>query len=112
MFKKKHLPFVLILSGVFLIGVSLVLGYKLRDLRIPSPTSIKNGLTPFDIAKNARLAPTALPTPSPSPKPLTFEELNAQYGPCIHLPVIFYHHIQNMDVAKAAGQQNLTVATD
>ena len=113
MFKKKYLPFVLILSGVFLIGVSLVLGYKLRDLHSSiSSQRIKNGLTPADIAKNAHPAPTALPTPSPSPRPLTFEELNAMYGPCLHLPVLFYHHIQNMDVARAAGQQNLTVATD
>src|SRR4030042_5222800 len=56
--------------------------------------------------------PLASPTPTPTPRPLTFEELNALYGPCVRLPVIFYHHVQDMDAAKEKGQQNLTVSTD
>lgn len=89
-------------------------------LELSGILSLKNTLSkkliniplPQDIANKYSPPPTSLITPSPSPKPLTFEELNNLYGPCTHLPVVFYHHIQNMDVAKANGQQNLTVATN
>ncbi len=55
--------------------------------------------------------PVPLASPTLTPRPLTFEELNALYGPCVRLPVIFYHHVQDMDAAKEKGQQNLTVST-
>lgn len=55
---------------------------------------------------------TPTPTPTPSPKPLTFAQMNALYGPCVRLPVIFYHHIQSRDAAVAAKQTSLTVYTD
>ncbi len=52
------------------------------------------------------------PTPSPTPRPLTFEELNNLYGPCAHLPVLFYHHIEDPDIAKLRGYQALNVTID
>ena len=57
--------------------------------------------------------PTAvpLPTPTPTPRPLTFAELNNLYGPCVHLPVLMYHHIQSEVAAKADRQTALTVYT-
>jgi peptidoglycan/xylan/chitin deacetylase (PgdA/CDA1 family) len=55
-------------------------------------------------------APTS--TSKPTPKPLTFTEMSALYGPCVHLPVLMYHHIQSRDAAKADKQTNLTVYTD
>ncbi len=112
MFKKK-LPLILIFLGVA-VAVSVVANLLLlRTLSLSNRVSnkVKNPEAPAIIAQRYSPAPTAL-LPSPSPKPLTFEELNVLYGPCTHLPVLFYHHIQNMDVAKASGQQNLTVATD
>jgi peptidoglycan/xylan/chitin deacetylase (PgdA/CDA1 family) len=48
-------------------------------------------------------------TPSPTPKPLTFAQMNAQYGPCASVPTIFYHHVQNMTTAKLEGHASLTV---
>lgn len=61
--------------------------------------------------KNAP-SPTSSPTPSPTPKPLTFAEMNALYGPCVNLPVFYYHHIQSRASAVADGQTALTVYTD
>jgi len=55
---------------------------------------------------------SSAPTPSPTPRPLTFAEMNTLYGPCVHLPVLMYHHIQSEDAAKADKQTNLTVYTD
>lgn len=98
---KKQLPPLLIFLGIVVLIFVLV----------KFDTSLRiNVLRPQEIANKYSPAPTSLP--SPSPKPLTFEEINKLYGPCVHLPVLFYHHIQNIDVAKANGQQNLTVATD
>jgi peptidoglycan/xylan/chitin deacetylase (PgdA/CDA1 family) len=55
---------------------------------------------------------TPSPTPTPTPRPLTFAEMNALYGPCVYLPVLMYHHVQEMEVAKQANQTSLTVTTD
>jgi peptidoglycan/xylan/chitin deacetylase (PgdA/CDA1 family) len=104
---KKHLqPFVLLFFGSAILIFVVVNFFQFRSL----VDKVNKVLPPQDIAKKYSPPPTSLP--SPSPKVLTFEELNSLYGPCIYFPVLFYHHIQNLDVAKAAGQQNLTVATD
>jgi len=55
--------------------------------------------------------PTPSPTPAPTPKPLTFNEMNQLYGPCVRLPVIMYHHVQDPAVAKENGQTNISVST-
>lgn len=63
-------------------------------------------------AVKVNLAPTPSPTPTPTPRPLTFAEMNALYGPCVYLPVLMYHHVQDMEAAKAKNQVGLTVATE
>lgn len=55
------------------------------------------------------LTPTASPSATPTPRPLTFGQMNARYGPCASLPVLMYHHIQNQETAKENGNGNLTV---
>jgi len=105
------LPLLSIITLFLIVANIFFLSSWIKQNRIVV-TKISNGLTPSDIAKNAKPAPTSLPTLKPSPKPLTFAELNSLSGPCVNLPVLYYHHIQNLDVAKAAGQQNLTVGTD
>lgn len=109
-FKKKRS----VLLIFFLVAIFLLVLFNLFFFTNSKTLTerLSNGLTPADIAGRASPAPTSLPTPKPSPRPLTFGELNALHGPCVNLPVLYYHHIQNMDVAKAAGQQNLTVATN
>jgi peptidoglycan/xylan/chitin deacetylase (PgdA/CDA1 family) len=56
--------------------------------------------------------PTPMPTPTPTPKPLTFSEMNQLYGPCVYLPVLMYHHVQNAEQAKSKNQTGLTVTTE
>src|SRR5258708_2565185 len=112
MLKKKLLILLILFFGGLALAffvMDIILFSQLKQKLIDK---VNNGLTPAQIANHAKPAPTSLPTPKPSPKPLTFAELNSLYGPCVNLPVLYYHHIQNMDVAKAAGQQNLTVATN
>ena len=72
---------------------------------LASPPLVRNGLRPF---------PTVIfpaPTPTSTPKPLTFAQVNKEFGPCAYLPVLMYHHIQPESVAKADGQTSLTVDT-
>lgn len=54
---------------------------------------------------------TASPVPSPTPRPLSFSEMNQLYGPCLYLPVLLYHHIQDPEIAKANRQTSITVTT-
>jgi len=55
--------------------------------------------------------PSPKPTPTPTPRPLTFEEMNTLYGPCAYVPVLFWHHIQDLNIAKTEGHIALTVST-
>jgi peptidoglycan/xylan/chitin deacetylase (PgdA/CDA1 family) len=57
-------------------------------------------------------APLVSPSPSPTPKPLTFAEMNALYGPCVHLPTFMYHHVADQEIAKQGGYTSLTVYPD
>lgn len=56
--------------------------------------------------------PSPSPTPSPTPKPLTFKEMNELYGPCVHLPVLMYHHVQDKELAEEKKQTSISVYTD
>lgn len=69
-------------------------------------------VTPEEIAKGYVETPTATFTPTPTPKPLTFEEMNKLYGPCTRVPVLMYHHVQDLEKAKSLNQLSLTVSTE
>jgi peptidoglycan/xylan/chitin deacetylase (PgdA/CDA1 family) len=71
-------------------------------------------LSPLFATPTATPTPTQIPTPTPSPtpRPLSFSEMNLLYGPCAYVPVLFWHHIQDMGKAKELGHAQLTVATD
>jgi peptidoglycan/xylan/chitin deacetylase (PgdA/CDA1 family) len=64
----------------------------------------------FTPQKLAEIYPSQ--TPTPTPKPLSFSEMNALYGPCVSLPTLMYHHVQNMEEAKGKNQAALTVDTE
>jgi peptidoglycan/xylan/chitin deacetylase (PgdA/CDA1 family) len=66
----------------------------------------------FESINKPVVTPTPKPTPVPTPKPLTFAQMNDLYGPCVHLPVLMYHHIQTQAAAQADKQQSLTVYTN
>lgn len=101
--KKEFLP-TLFLITVFVLSVILVIN-----------SQKKYGghlLTPQEIAQEYLATPVATPTPTPTPQPLTFAEMNSLYGPCVYLPTLMYHHIQEMDVAKEKNQSGLTVTPE
>lgn len=51
-------------------------------------------------------------TPSTKTTPtLSFAELNRQVGPCVILPTLMYHHVQDLTKAKQLGHAQLTVGT-
>jgi len=56
--------------------------------------------------------PTASPSATPTPKPLTFQEMNQLYGPCVNLPVLMYHHIEPAEKAKKEKRTGLNVDPD
>lgn len=73
-------------------------------------------LSPATIAANYT-TPTPTPTPIPSPTPTgttnpTQTPTPKPAGPCVDLPVLMYHHIQQYDVAKTGGYSGLTVTPD
>lgn len=105
---KNRLLLLVVCILIFVVAFELLL-YKYvsqTSTSFPRPTS-----KPFVIAL-PRQTINPVPTPSPTPKPLTFSDMNNLYGPCVHLPVIFYHHIQDPAIAKAGGYQSLNVNID
>jgi len=52
----------------------------------------------------AAMIPTKIPV-----KQLTFDEMNNSFGPCVRVPVLMFHHIQEMKDAKEKHQTSLTV---
>lgn len=109
----------LILIGVGLLA-ALVAGLIIKKIvkaKIIGPRvlfsemrSEKKNIEKIEITPTLVITPT--PTATPTPKPISFEELNAKFGPCTRVSVLMYHHVQNETVAKTKGQTNLTVDTE
>jgi peptidoglycan/xylan/chitin deacetylase (PgdA/CDA1 family) len=38
--------------------------------------------------------------------------MNQRYGPCVSVPILMYHHIEDLDAAKEAGHASLTVSVE
>lgn len=76
-----------------------------------------NKSEPKKVIENITLSPTpvasvsATPTASPSPtvRVLSFSEMNELYGPCVRLPILMYHHINSLEIAKEGGYGSLTI---
>lgn len=94
---KKLLPVILTLIGIVVIINTFA-------------TLIGKFQAPSKITKH--FSPSPRPTPTSTPRPLTFAEMNALYGPCVFLPTLFYHHIQSPEAAKQNKQTALTIDTD
>jgi peptidoglycan/xylan/chitin deacetylase (PgdA/CDA1 family) len=103
---KKILLLVIVEILIIISGLIIIFskGIKVTDKKSDKTSGDKFG----QLLKT----PTPSPTPTPTPKPLTFAEMNTLYGPCVHLPVLMYHHIQTEDAAKADKQMGLTTYTD
>jgi len=66
----------------------------------PRPSTFKQ------LVEEQKSTPAA--TPSPTPIPLTFEQMNDKYGPCVKSSVLMYHHIQK----ELTEPEYLTVTTN
>lgn len=99
MLDKKNLPIVLLII-IALFSVCYLTFFKPKNIPVKVVESIPT--------------PTVKPSPSPTPtpKPLTFAQMNYMYGPCVHLPTLMYHHVQDPKVAADKKQTSLTVNTD
>lgn len=99
--KFRFLKILLVLLTTYLFGLFLFVLFRNRSLiRPPSPEEVK---------VSPSLFPTATPTATSTPRPLSFAEMNTLYGPCVNLPVLMYHHIQESETAKTNGNSGLTV---
>jgi len=106
----KHVFFGVYL--VVLIGIAVIAIAAFRSPLSVARLGMSMGLVPTPTARATPTpTPVPTPTPTPTPKPLTFAEMNALYGPCAVVPTLMYHHIQNLETAKAAGYGSLTVDT-
>jgi len=110
--KKKVLFGLVIVFGIFLISIGIVMAMRnnsraLQKPEVDTPLHIANKYPPLEPPQEATLAAS----PVPSPTPLSFADMNAQFGPCVVAPTLMYHHIQALDVAKAEGHASLTVDT-
>lgn len=99
--KKLIQTYSLYILGIFcliVIIISFIVDYRHNTKSLPKTTRT------FVSAKSLFLTPTPTPTsvpiPTPTPTPTGF---------CLHVPVLFYHHIQPWADAKARGQTSLTV---
>jgi peptidoglycan/xylan/chitin deacetylase (PgdA/CDA1 family) len=102
--KNKFLFFLLVAAAFFILYFLFV--KKIFPFNL-------DYLSPRDIAKHYEKTPAPLvPTPTPTPKPLTFAEMNVLYGPCVYLPTLMYHHIQEASAAAEKKQTSLTVDTE
>lgn len=102
-FLQLLLILMILFGGIYLFGTQKRPSFPKLD----TPSEIAEKYNPADATK----LPPSSPKPSPSPKPLTFAEMNALYGPCANLSTLMYHHIQDLGLAKTKNQQNLTVDT-
>lgn len=98
---------IIISAIVVTIAVIAITNPPLKKLFAPQEGAPEEQVTPIPTP-----SPTASPSATPTPKPLTFSEMNALYGPCVSLPVLMYHHVQESETAKKNGNGNLTVYPD
>ena len=98
----RHLPLLVIPAAIVIIVLVYFISTQIQ------PAAKYPSLSP---------APTPIPTPMPTPTPAGQSLLGGAptprpTGPCINLPVLMYHHIQQYDVAKTGGYSGLTVTPD
>ena len=103
---KANGKLLFILTTVIAIGTLAVKNFSVKSVnnnysktlaQKPIPT-----LTPI-YTPTPTLTPTPTPTPTPIPKPTGF---------CLNVPVLFYHHIENLAKAQSEGHKFETVAPE
>lgn len=102
----KTFRYFLAVSGVLVfVGLSIFI-YK-KDKKIDSHNFVP-------VKQQITAVPTIsiTPTATPTPKPLTFAEMNQLYGPCVSVPILMFHHVQDLKTAEEEGHLSLTVGIE
>lgn len=71
-----------------------------NESELPSPKKLAEQMT------------EASQSGTPTPHPLTFAEMNTQFGPCISFPTLMYHHVEETAKATAEHHPNLAVSPE
>lgn len=100
-------------SLLFLLTVFVSVKY-LQKLQIKeAPQAIQTNEPELPSPKNlAEQMIEASQSATPTPRPLTFAEMNEQFGPCTTLPTLMYHHIEEVAKATAEHHPNLAVSPE
>jgi hypothetical protein len=105
--KSKVITTILLISAICLSIFAIVKTRNYFSPQAPSTTSTSESAPQPSPTLTPTATPTATPSATPTPKPLTFAQMNAQYGPCVKLPTLMYHHIQD-----PAGQTSPSVSPE
>ena len=100
----------LLISGMVLLGLFWMYEKLNIEKRLGTPEvgTKEQLIMPMPASKAAEIK-TA--TEAAKPVVMTFEEMNKLYGPCVSVPIIMYHHIDDLTKAKSEGHASLTVDT-
>ena len=113
MFKKQD-KLILMTAGL-LVSILLIIFFIFnkgdKNKFFLNPKGFGKELSPTPI-KTLESVVSTTPTATPTAKPISFEEMNKNFGPCGRVSVLMYHHIQEMETAKKRGQTNLTVSPE
>lgn len=94
--------------GIFFLVIAAVVGGTLSGWWSVKGTNKKViGVIP---TPTIELTPT--PTVVVTPSPVSFQEMNRNFGPCVKLPVLMYHHIEEEKDAKIKNQTSLNVTPE
>jgi peptidoglycan/xylan/chitin deacetylase (PgdA/CDA1 family) len=92
-----------------LVGTIIFVYQKDKATKEPNFAAVKQTMTP---TASPTPTPSASPSAIPTPKPLTFAEMNQLYGPCVSVPILMFHHVEDLTLAKEEGHASLTVDID
>lgn len=108
--QKRLLIALLFAAGLFVVMTIYIFLYILNFNKIvPKTLRFAKSMVNITPEPQPTFIPTPTVTPTPTPHQLTFAEMNHLYGPCVYLPVIFYHHIEDLNKAQDEGHKGLAV---
>jgi peptidoglycan/xylan/chitin deacetylase (PgdA/CDA1 family) len=112
----KKLKIILPIIGLLLIAVAVILEITIKSENKGIISSSWATIRHDKIESTKIIIPTETITPTlaptATPTPITVEEMNKSYGPCVKVNVLMYHHIQEEEIAKKNKQTNLTVTPE
>jgi peptidoglycan/xylan/chitin deacetylase (PgdA/CDA1 family) len=123
--KEKNKKIIWLITGEIVVLIILVSGLlifkfdqrKIMAVKLFSEEKIAENkealITPIVVITPDQLATTtATMVATATPKPVSFEEMNQKYGPCVKLNVLMYHHVEEEKVAKSKNQGSLNVTPE